>query len=53
MHHYNKNIYSTTELETSVRKFMENFDKADIKRKEMEKNGGEPDEDGWVTVTRT
>jgi len=50
---YNKKIVPTTVLENSVRKFMETFDKEELKRKEMEKNGGEPDEDGWVTVTRT
>ncbi|CAL8103234.1 unnamed protein product [Orchesella dallaii] len=50
---YNQKIVRTTELENSVRKFMESFDKQELKRKEMEKNGGEPDEDGWVTVTRT
>lgn len=49
---YNRRIVPTPILESSVRKFMENFDKEEIRRKEREKNANEPDDDGWITVTR-
>lgn len=50
---YNSRVVETEKLEKSVRKFMSNFDKDEVRRKEMEKLANQPDDDGWVTVTRT
>lgn len=50
---YNSRIVPKGVLEKAVRKFMDNFDKEELIRKEKEKNANEPDDEGWTTVTRT
>jgi len=51
---YNSQIVPTPVLEDNIKKFMEKFDREEIKRKkEEENNEGQPDEEGWIQVTRS
>jgi len=49
---YNSQIVDSQTLETSVKTFMGTFEKEELKRKEEEKNAGEPDDEGWVKISR-
>jgi len=49
---YNSKIFDVSVLEENVKSFMSEFDKAEVRRKEAEKQAGEADDGGWVTVTK-
>jgi len=50
---YNNAIVPLSDLEENVKQYMMNFEKGEIQRIQEEKNNeGQPDEEGWVKVTR-
>jgi len=49
---YNSGIVKESTLQESVDKYMKEYDTKVSKEKQEEEELGEPDEDGWVTVTK-
>ncbi|CAG7835295.1 unnamed protein product [Allacma fusca] len=50
---YNSRIVSEPRLEENIKEYMQNFEKGEILRRAEERmKEGEPDEDGWINVTR-
>jgi len=50
---YNSRLVDVSTLENNVKTFMTNYEQAELRKKEEEKNNdGQPDEDGWITISR-
>jgi len=50
---YNSRLQDVTKLENHVKTFMLQYEQAELRKIEAEKNNeGKPDEDGWITVSR-
>jgi alkanesulfonate monooxygenase SsuD/methylene tetrahydromethanopterin reductase-like flavin-dependent oxidoreductase (luciferase family) len=49
---YNESLLPRPALERSVKAFMDSFEREEVVRKEAERMGEGPDEEGWVRVTR-
>ncbi|XP_018422803.1 PREDICTED: ribosomal RNA-processing protein 7 homolog A [Nanorana parkeri] len=49
---YEMSLINVAELQAEVEQYMQEYDKKVEEKEEKEKEEGEPDEEGWVTVTR-
>jgi len=49
---YNRNIVNTEEMEKEIEQYMAAYDAEEVERKNKEKEAGEEDEEGWITVTK-
>lgn len=49
---YEMSLINVAELQAEVEQYMQEYDQKVAEKEEKEKEEGEPDEDGWVTVTR-
>uniref|UniRef100_A0A1B6D7Q1 RRM domain-containing protein n=1 Tax=Clastoptera arizonana TaxID=38151 RepID=A0A1B6D7Q1_9HEMI len=49
---YNQSILDPKNLQAEIDSFMVKYDKKEDERLQKEKEDGEPDDEGWVTVTR-